>query len=122
MIIVVDFDGTCVSHDYPLVGKDIGAAPVLKKLVDAGHKLILYTMRSREGLKDAQDWFTSNDIPLFASQTNPTQKEWTESPKCFGHLYIDDAALGCPLIYGDHSRPYVDWKEVESFLSLRNLI
>jgi predicted mannosyl-3-phosphoglycerate phosphatase (HAD superfamily) len=46
MIIAVDFDGTCVTHEYPRIGRDIGAAPVLKRLTDAGHKLILWTMRS----------------------------------------------------------------------------
>lgn len=45
MIIAVDFDGTCVTHDFPRVGKDIGAVPVLKELVECGHKLILHTMR-----------------------------------------------------------------------------
>ena len=46
MIIAVDFDGTCVTHEFPKVGKDIGAVPVLKKLIEKGHKIILYTMRS----------------------------------------------------------------------------
>ena len=32
MDIAIDFDGTCVTHEFPLVGKDIGAAPVLKAL------------------------------------------------------------------------------------------
>ena len=45
MYIAVDFDGTCVTHEYPKVGKDIGAAPVLKKLIKEGHQLILHTMR-----------------------------------------------------------------------------
>jgi hypothetical protein len=30
VIIAVDFDGTCVTHEYPKVGRDIGAVPVLK--------------------------------------------------------------------------------------------
>jgi len=29
MIIAIDFDGTCVTHDYPAIGKDIGAIRVL---------------------------------------------------------------------------------------------
>jgi len=33
MEICIDFDGTCVTHEFPKVGKDIGAVPVLKKLV-----------------------------------------------------------------------------------------
>lgn len=31
MIIAVDFDGTCVTHEFPYVGKEIGAAEVLKE-------------------------------------------------------------------------------------------
>lgn len=46
MIIGIDFDGTCVKHAFPRKGDDIGAIPILKELVDNGHKLILFTMRS----------------------------------------------------------------------------
>ena len=47
MIIAVDFDGTCVEHDYPDVGLDVeGAVDTLKALVAKGHRLILFTMRS----------------------------------------------------------------------------
>ena len=48
MIIAVDFDGTCVTHEFPRVGKEIGAAEVLKELTDKGHKIILFTMRSHQ--------------------------------------------------------------------------
>ena len=71
MEIAVDFDGTCVTHDYPRVGKDIGAIPVLKALVQKGHKLILWTMRSGIGLEAAVNWFKENDIPLYGIQINP---------------------------------------------------
>lgn len=133
--VCVDFDGTCVTHSFPDIGEDIGAEPVLKRLVEKGHKLILFTMRSNmlspltlddpsitpdykgEYLNQAIKWFNERGIPLWGIQTNPTQKQWTESPKAYGHLYIDDAALGCPLIYpGDGKRPYVDWKAVEKLL------
>lgn len=46
MVIAVDFDGTCVTHEFPKIGKDIGAIPVLRKLVEKEHQIILYTMRS----------------------------------------------------------------------------
>jgi len=49
MDIVIDFDGTVVSHEFPEIGKDIGAETVLKKLVESGHNLILFTMRSNNG-------------------------------------------------------------------------
>lgn len=118
MYIAVDFDGTCVTHDYPNIGKDIGAVPVLKKLTDSGHKIILNTMRSGDKLEEAMQWFTDNNIPLYGANENPTQKSWTKSPKVFANLYIDDAALGCPLIF-DHavsSRPFVNWNAVEEYL------
>ena len=134
MEICIDFDGTCVTHEFPRVGKDIGAIPVLNKLTDAGHNLILFTMRSDieevtsddygihkqagEYLTDAVNWFIDNHIPLHGVNVNPTQHTWTKSPKAYGQLYIDDAALGCPLIYNSEisDRPFVDWAKVEEML------
>jgi hypothetical protein len=120
MDICVDFDGTCVTHEYPNVGREIGASSVLKELIDNGHRLILFTMRSDSGskkvLSDAIDWFTENDIQLYGIQTHPKQSKWTSSPKAYGQIYIDDAALGCPLVYPKGERPYVDWKKVRDIL------
>jgi len=123
MYIVIDFDGTCVTHEYPAIGREIGAADVLRALADAGHKLILFTMRSDDPknnkfyLTEAVNWFRKRNIPLYGIQSNPTQKHWTSSPKAYGELYIDDAALGCPLVYPeDGGRPYVDWAEVKVLL------
>jgi hypothetical protein len=116
MDILIDFDGTCVSHAYPGIGVDIGAAPVLKELIANGHRLILFTMRDKEDLEDAVNWFKKNDIELFGIQTNPTQKSWTESPKAHGQLHIDDCGLGCPIKFtADHGR-VVDWVEVRKLL------
>lgn len=137
MIIAIDFDGTCVTHAYPKVGKDIGAVPVLKKLCEAGHKLILFTMRSsmvgispvtnkmeNGGLSDACQWFKDNDIKLTGINANPNQRTWTSSPKTYAQLYIDDAALGCPLIYDKNlsDRNFVDWKTVELMLKSMEII
>lgn len=120
MIIAVDFDGTCVTHEFPKVGKDIGAVPVLKRLIEKGHQIILYTMRCDNTLQEAIDWFKKNDIPLLGVNENPTQKRWTSSPKIFAHIYIDDAALGCPLKASSISdRPYVDWDRVKALLAIQ---
>ena len=134
MDIVIDFDGTCVTHEYPLVGKDIGAEPVLKKIIAHGHNLILFTMRSdlkistyrNEGrelkagdyLQDAVDWFSHRDIKLYGIQRNPSQDSWTTSPKAYGQLIIDDAALGCPLVFDENlsKRPFVDWEAVNDMM------
>ncbi len=140
MYIGIDFDGTCVTHDYPNVGKDIGAVSILKKLVEQGHQLILFTMRSDKPetvnshfevvakeelyLTDAVNWFKQNDIPLYGIQTNPTQFTWTTSPKAYCHLYIDDAGLGCPLTFNQYisMRPFVNWPEVEKMLKDMSVI
>ena len=113
--IVLDFDGTVVKHRYPAVGEDIGAVPVLKRLVANGHNLLLSTMRSNNSdgvdtLQPALDWFNQRDIPLYGINENPSQKEWTASPKVYGNIYIDDAALGAPLkTDGSDAPPFIDW-------------
>lgn len=141
MTINVDFDGTCVTHSFPNIGDDIGAAPVLKRLVHSGHKLILFTMRSNRitfktvgehitpdvkgtFLNDAIQWFIDNDIPLYGVQSNPDQHNWTESPKSYAELMIDDSALGCPLVFDPaiSAKPFVDWVTVEEYLENMGLL
>jgi hypothetical protein len=140
MIIAIDFDGTCVTNEFPKVGKDIKAIPVLKALVENGHQLVLFTMRSdiinptgednelhlESGnyLTDAVNWFKENEIPLYGIQTNPTQHTWTTSPKAYAQMYIDDAALGCPLIHDKEyaERPFVDWTVVGNMLRWNGLL
>lgn len=113
--IVIDFDGTVVKHRYPAVGEDIGAVPVLHRLVRNGHRLLLNTMRGRittsgDTLQPAIDWFAANDIPLAGINENPMQKEWTSSPKVYGSIYIDDAGLGAPLKHDNSGAPpFIDW-------------
>ena len=113
--IVLDFDGTVVKHRYPAVGEDIGAVPVLQKLVNNGHHLLLNTMRSHDSdgedmLQPAIDWFEEHHIPLYGINENPDQKEWTTSPKVYGNIYIDDAALGAPLKTDESDgSTFIDW-------------
>ena len=112
--IVLDFDGTVVKHRYPAVGEDIGAVPILQRLVQNGHQIILFTMRSHNSngidtLQPAIDWFQENNIPLFAINENPTQTAWTSSSKVYGNIYIDDAALGAPLKADEGGSAYINW-------------
>ena len=133
MIIAVDFDGTVVTHKFPYVGEDVGAADVLKNLVKNGHKLILNTMRShrpyefpdgtsKDTLQEAIDWFESNSIELYGVNENPSQKEWTDSPKIYANIYIDDAALGCPKIMSKHGVPIVDWLTIDNWFKQVGII
>ena len=116
-IIALDFDGTVVTHAYPEVGEDIGAVAVLKELVAQEDKLILWTMRSGTLLEDAVAWFKKHNIPLWGINENPSQKEWTESPKRHADLLIDDSALGCPTCFLDgERRPAADWRRIRELL------
>ncbi len=119
----VDFDGTCVKHAYPKIGEEIGAQRILKRLAAIkGVKLILHTMRSGQELLEAQQWFVDNGIELYSTNYNPTQASWTKSPKPYCHIYIDDAALGCPLIKETGERPYVSWEKIEKLLQEEGIL
>lgn len=140
MDIVIDFDGTVVTHEFPEIGKDIGAEMVLKELIANGHRLILFTMRSdfatpvpgkpglmeikRYHLTEAAQWFHKRGIKLYGIQKNRSQFTWTDSPKAYGKIIIDDAALGCPLTFDPKlsNRAFVDWTEVRKWFIARKLI
>ena len=127
MKIAINFDSTCVKNDFPKIGEDIGAVEVLRDLVSQGHKLILSTMRSdgqRHGdvLTEAIGWFADNEIQLYSVGKDKGQEHWTSSNKCFADLYIGDDALGCPLIYPDKGKPYVNWVAVKETLKEKGIL
>ena len=87
-----------------------------------GAELILFTMRS-DGQKygniltDAVNYLKDNEIELYGVNENPSQNGWSNSPKPFAHFYIDDAAVGCPLIHPKgFKRPCVNWKKVSKYV------
>lgn len=142
LIFILDFDGTVVSHEFPMIGKEIGAIPVLKKMVKAGHRLILHTMRSDnmdipitndqdetdrlrgDFLSEAVNWFKDNDIPLWGIQENPDQNVWTTSDKPHGDFCIDDRNIGVPLTHDKalSKNPFVNWKRIEEWLEVNGII
>jgi len=118
-LVCVDFDGTCVMHEYPLIGADVPeAVRVLKKLNENQVKLILWTIRSGETLQAAVNWFAEREIELWSVNKNPQQRFWSKSPKAYAPAYIDDAAIGCPLVFpaDAEQRPYADWLAIEKLL------
>jgi hypothetical protein len=109
-VVAVDFDGTIVRHAYPEIGETVPLAiEGLLAFQQKEWKIILNTMRSGERLQHAVDYLEARGVSLYGVNLNPTQRHWTESTKCYAPLYIDDAALGCPLIYPAGDRPFVDW-------------
>ena len=123
-VIAVDFDGTCVEHNYPAIGMDVeGAVEVLRALNKHGHRIILNTMRSGQRLEAAVRWFRDRKIELWAVNRNPEQEQWTTSPKVYADIYIDDSALGCPLIFLEGvRRPVVNWSKVRQLLESDGMI
>lgn len=124
MKIAIDFDGTVVDHRFSDVGPDVpGAVGVIKKIKAAGHKVFLYTMRSGQYLEDAVKWYGDKGISLDGINTDPEQTEWTQSPKCFCNLLIDDVALGMPMIQVEgFVRRCVNWCVAENILESRGII
>lgn len=112
--VCVDFDGTVVEHMYPEVGPAVPKAlEWMKRWHEAGANLILWTMRSGATLEEAVAYLTTNGVILYGINENPSQKSWTNSPKAYGYMYVDDAAVGCPVIPSTKSgRPMVDWDVV----------
>lgn len=114
----IDFDGTLAEHKFPDIGKEVpGAVQTCKDLMDAGYTLVLNTMRSREHLDAAKEWCQERGLDFKGWNKHPDQHKFTESPKVYSDVYIDDAALGCPLVFPKPGvRPYVDWTVVRKVL------
>ncbi len=119
MYICIDFDGTIVDHDFPNIGNPVpNAIGWMKEFIRYDAKLILFTMRSEGGkdgdcLTPAVDYLKENGIELFGINVNPTQSSWTTSPKAYGNFYIDDLAVGCPLIQPlGFKRKCVNWNQI----------
>lgn len=114
MIIAIDFDGTLVEHCFPAIGQAVPEAFYwLQAFQGAGARLILHTMRSDNYLRDAVQFCLQQGIEFWGINENPDQTSWTNSPKPYAQVYIDDAAFGCPLrdSFGS-DRPMVDWRIV----------
>lgn len=123
--IAVDFDGTIVTHEYPACGKIVpGVKATIKALMENGHKVFLWTMRSwnpkhKTVLEEAATFCEDNGIPLYG--INQSSQQFSNSKKQYASIYIDDAAAGCPLcIYKDHT--VCDWSVVAKILKKRGYI
>jgi hydroxymethylpyrimidine pyrophosphatase-like HAD family hydrolase len=122
--VIVDFDGTVVRHENPMVGADVpDAVRVLHRLQDAGHILILVTMRVDGLLEDAKKWFVDRKINI--TYFNRNEMYETGSRKIYSHLIIDDHCCGIPLVLHPNDparKPFVNWSEVEKILEERGYL
>lgn len=98
MTIAVDFDGTIVEHKYPKIGKEKPfAIETLLSLADEGHKIILWTSREGELLKDAVDYCSMRGLDFYAVNSIYPESymfKKDQGRKIITDLYIDDRNLG----------------------------
>ena len=135
MDIYLDFDGTIVEHQYPEIGScNVGSMEIIKKLHDAGHKIILNTRRANENngkleqaltifneyycmhLKDSKvlNDFEMNPITECCKRKLHPMPFFWEQIKQVNELFIDVEAFNIPLkkaimAYG----MMVDWQELD---------
>lgn len=108
MIIGLDFDSTIVTNEYPEVGSDLGSIPYLLHAQRLGAEFILFTMRDGAELRDAANYLIDRGVRLLGVNVNPTQWQFTMSPKAYCHMYIDDRNIMIPTLDGEN----VDWSVV----------
>lgn len=126
MTIFLDFDGTVVEHQYPNMGREnFGCMEVIKKLQDAGHKIILNTYRAdiMDGtLAKAIDYINlhhavelSEFIEVSPKKIHPPEWDLVKSLR-EGIMFIDDQARNIPLkptAIVENSR-MVDWGKLDA--------
>ena len=112
MLIYLDFDGTVVEHQYPIIGEpNPNCFEVLDKVIKAGHKIILNTMRVefqdgtleeaisyiQKGLFKIDPKHTPNfKLEHTLEKIHPPEWNWDRHLKeeC---IYIDDICKGTPM-------------------------
>lgn len=114
----IDFDNTIVYNMYPKIGQPVKYALETLREIAERHHIILFTMRDEKELYEAEIYLRKHGIPLYGINVNPTQSQWTGSPKAYCDYYIDDRAIGTPL----NKDGTVDWIKVKRLLTDMNLL
>lgn len=126
MRIAIDFDGTiCKWASFPNIGEPVPMAlDTIRQLINNGHEVYIWTVRSEGfGLEEVVLFCINHGLMISGFNKNPDQLVYTSSPKLDCDLYIDDKALGCPLMKDhDTGKEYVDWRMVYINLRNRNII
>jgi hydroxymethylpyrimidine pyrophosphatase-like HAD family hydrolase len=102
--IAVDFDGTIVEDEYPKIGKpQLFAFETMKKLQEAGHRLILWTYRHGRALDEAVAFCEKNGITFYAVNKSFPEEQFEEkySRKINADIFIDDRNVGGLVSWGE---------------------
>lgn len=98
MTIAVDFDGTIVEHRYPAIGKERPfATATLRRLIEDGHRLILWSVREGKLLDEAVEFCRERGVNFYAVNRDFEEEDGTGrdfSRKIKADLFIDDRNVG----------------------------
>lgn len=99
MNIAVDFDGTIVEHRYPEIGKERPfATATLRKLIEDGHRLILWSVREGKLLDQAVEWCKKRGVVFYAVNRDfdedTPERNNSYSRKLKVQMFIDDRNVG----------------------------
>ena len=96
-IIAVDFDGTLVEDKFPEIGKPIEKTWELMRLAqEKGAKIILWTSRDNQRLKDAVEFCVERGFHFDAINRNLDEVEVmfnNDTRKVYANEYWDDKAI-----------------------------
>lgn len=125
-VVAVDFDGTLVDSRYPDIGPTVPyALEVVKKLIESGIDVVIYTVRDGQALRDAEKWCKDNGLKIAGANYHPARDYGPTFPpsKLDADLFIDDKNLCTPLtkVIG-FKRHCVDWQEIAEELIFRGII
>ena len=107
----VDFDDTIAqAGTFPeIVGEVPEAIVTLKRLQNAGMRLILITSREDEDLEAALAWCRERGLTFDAVNQNPDEF-WNGHRKIYADVYVDDRNIGTPTVWRNETFP--DWKDI----------
>ena len=96
-IIAVDFDGTLVEDMFPEIGRPIERTWELMREAQAnGAKIILWTSRDNQRLKEAVEFCTERGFHFDAINSNLDECQIlfnNDTRKVYAHEYWDDKAI-----------------------------
>ena len=115
-IIAVDFDGTLVEDAFPGIGapkEDVWADMINAQ--KAGAKIILWTSRDHENLKEAIEFCAARGFHFDAINQNLDEVQLlfdNDTRKIYANEYWDDKAVRCYCIHEDSpflKQQKMDW-------------
>lgn len=98
MIIAVDFDGILCDDEFPNIGSpNYSMISYVRKLIDRGHEVVLWTSRVDERLEEAVSWCHDYGLHFCAVNDNAPSnkskysKEYSVEPrKVYADVYLED--------------------------------